>query len=392
MIGISKLYCGTEEAGDALRYGRRGAPSGDPLASAAGKKPVVVWNCTQRCNLRCVHCYSSSTAAPAADELTGDEAREMIDDLARFGAPVILFSGGEALLREDIIELVARARQVGLRTVLSTNGTLITEAVAERLSKVGLDYAGVSLDGMAEVNDAFRGVEGAFAKALAGIRNCRRVGIKVGLRLTMNRRNVRDIPAVFDLIDREQIPRACFYHLVPTGRGEKFIGEALTHEQTRAALELIMDRTAALHAAGGRLEVLTVDNHADGPYVYLHLLRESPARAAECLRLLQISGGNSSGVGIGCISCSGDVHPDQFWRRRVLGNVRSRPFSEIWSDERQPLLAKLRNRKGHLTGRCRRCRWLDVCNGNLRARAEAAGGDAWGDDPACYLSEQEITG
>jgi 12,18-didecarboxysiroheme deacetylase len=391
MIGISKLYCGTVEASDPVRYGRRS----DRLPSyllqfSADKKPVVVWNATRRCNLTCVHCYASATPEAAPDELTTDEARRMIADLGRFGCPVLLVSGGEPLMRGDVLELIAAAKAAGLRAVLSTNGTLIRPDLAGRLARAGLSYVGVSLDGLREVHDRFRGVDGAFDEALAGIRACRADGVKVGLRLTLNRRNVDDLPGIFDLIEREQIPRVCFYHLVYTGRGGSLRDATLSHERTRRTLDLIMDRTAAMHADGRKVEVLTVDNHADGPYVYLRLLREDPARAAECLELLRMNGGNSSGVGIGCVSWNGDVLPDQFWRHHVLGNVRRRPFSEIWSDPAQPLLAKLRDRKAHLHCRCLRCRWLDVCNGNFRARAEADTGDLWGDDPACYLTDEEI--
>ncbi|MCK4602271.1 MAG: radical SAM protein, partial [Phycisphaerae bacterium] len=347
-----------------------------------------------RCNLKCRHCYSSSSSAADPDELTTDEAASMIDDLARFGVPVLLFSGGEPLLRPDLLQLVARARQAGLRAVLSTNGTLITDELAESLAEADLNYVGVSLDGLAETNDAFRGLVGAFDRALDGIRKCRDVGIKVGLRLTMNQGNVDEIAAIFDLIERENIPRVCFYHLVHTGRGEDLRDCSLTHAQTRRALVLIMDRTAALHAAEKHLEVLTVDNHADGPYLYLRLLRTNPVQAEQCLALLRAGGGNSSGIGIGCVSWNGDVLPDQFCRQHVLGNVRRQAFSKIWADptsDESGLLAKLRNRKEYLKRRCRYCRFLDVCNGNLRARAEAATGDLWGDDPACYLTDEEIT-
>ena len=391
MIGISKLYCGTVEAADPLRYGRSsGRLPSHLLQFSADKKPVVVWNCTKRCNLSCVHCYSASTSRAAPDELTGDEARAMLDDLAAFGAPVVLFSGGEPLLRPDLDDLIAHARGLGLRAVVSTTGTLITPARAERFAAAGLSYVGVSLDGLAEVNDAFRGSPGAFDKALGGIRSCLAAGVKVGLRFTMNRRNAGDIPGIFDLIEREDIPRVCFYHLVCTGRGGEMHGATLPADQTRRTLDLIMDRTADMHAAGRRVEVLTVDNHADGPYVYLRLAREDTGRAAQCLELLKMNGGNSTGVGIGCISWNGDVLPDQFWRRHVLGNVRRRPFSEIWTDPDQPLLARLRDRRKYLKCRCMNCRWLDVCNGNFRARAEAAGGGPWGDDPACYLTDEEI--
>ena len=394
MIEISRLYCGaTGGVGDVLRYDRPSGRGPHLPQSTADRKPVVVWNCTKQCNLRCRHCYSASTHEAAAGELTTDEARTMIDDLAAFGVPVVLFSGGEPLLRADVFDLIARAHLRSVRTVLSTNGTLIGPDVAGSLAKAGLDYVGVSLDGLRATNDAFRGVEGAFDAALAGIRNCKAAGLKVGLRLTMTRHNLPDIPAIFDLVKREEIPRVCFYHLVYTGRGRGLQPEGPTHDQIRRTLDLIMDHTAEMHAAGSDVQVLTVDNHADGPNVYLRLLREEPVRANECLKLLKTNGGNSSGVGIGCVSWNGDVLPDQFWRQHVLGNVRRQSFSEVWTDPKLDvtgLLARLRDRGRYLKCRCVHCRFLDVCNGNFRPRAEAACGDPWGDDPACYLTDQEI--
>ena len=392
MIGISKLYCGTVEVSDPLRYGRQsGKLPSHLLQFSKDKRPVVVWNCTRRCNLSCAHCYSASDNNPDPNELTGDEARTLIDDLAAFGSPVLLFSGGEPLLRPDILELIPYARDKGMRTVLSTNGTCITPALAKTLKETGLHYVGISLDApTAEGNDKFRGLPGAYDKALAAIRNCLAAGVKVGLRFTIHKDNADDIDATFDLIERENIPRVCFYHLVSAGRGEEMKANMLPSEKTRQALDRILDRTAALHAAGKAVEVLTVDNHVDGPYLYLRLLREDPARAAEVYKLLQMNGGNGSGVAIGCVSWDGTVHPDQFWRDKILGNVRETPFSEIWTSPETPLLPQLRDRKPHLECRCNRCRFLEVCNGNLRARAEAAGHGIWGDDPGCYLTDEEI--
>lgn len=391
MIGISKLYCGTVEPSDVLRYGRESARlPANLLQFSKDKKPVVVWNVGRRCNLRCVHCYAQSRDLDDEGELTHAEGLALIDDLAGFGVPVILFSGGEPLLRKDILELIERARCRGVRAVLSTNGTLITPEVAARLKVVDVSYVGVSLDGLRDTHDRFRGVPGAFDMALNGIRTCRGVGLKVGLRFTISQRNVQDIGSIFDLIAAEGIPRVCFYHLVYTGRADMLVAEDLSREQSRATMDLIMDRTRALHAAGNKVEVLTVDNHCDGPYVYLRLKRENDRRAEQVLELLQMNGGNSTGQGVGCVSWEGTVYPDPFWRHHALGNIRNTPFSRIWADGNSGWLTRLRQRKAHLKGRCAVCRWLDVCNGNLRVRAEAGSGDLWAPDPACYLTDHEI--
>ncbi|WP_440954906.1 12,18-didecarboxysiroheme deacetylase [Methanosarcina sp. Mfa9] len=394
MIGISKLYCGTVEPSDALRYGRdsKRLPS-HLLQFSKDKKPVVVWNMTRRCNLKCVHCYAQAKDVEFKDELSTEEGKALIDDLAAFGSPVMLFSGGEPTMRKDLPELAAYAREKGMRAVISTNGTLIDKNLAKKLKEVGLSYVGISFDGVRETNDKFRGVKGAFDAALEGLHNCQDEGIKVGLRFTINKQNVRDIPAIFDLLEEENIPRVCFYHLVYAGRGSKMVDEDLSLEESRKAVDLIMERTKALHEKGFPAEVLTVDNHCDGPYLYLKLLKENPERAAEVFELLSMNQGNSSGIGFGCVSWDGAVHADQFWRHYSFGNVRERPFSEIWTDLSDKLMAGLKNRKPLIKengDRCAHCKWFDVCNGNFRVRAEAVYGNVWADDPACYLTKEEI--
>jgi Fe-coproporphyrin III synthase len=391
MIGISKLYCGAVEASDVLRYGRHSKELPSHLLQfSVDKKPVVVWNVTRRCNLKCVHCYSQSEDQDYQGELTLDEGKALIDDLAQFGSPVILFSGGEPLVRKDIPDLIRHAVESGRRAVVSTNGTLIKPALAEQLNEIGLSYVGISLDGLRETHDAFRGVPGTYDRAMAGIKNCQDVGLKVGLRFTINNRNYRDIPGIFDLVEEMNIPRICFYHLVYAGRGTQLMNEDLDHAQTREVVDLILDRTRLLHDKGLPVEVLTVDNHADGPYTYLRLNEEDPDRAAEVLKLLKMNEGNNSGRGIGCVSWDGAVHADQFWRHHSFGNVRDKPFSEIWTNASDEFLMMLKDKKKHVKGRCHECQWLDICGGNFRVRAEAVYDDVWAADPACYLTDEEI--
>ena len=392
MIGISKLYCGVVEPSDVLRYGRKSNKlSPHLLQFSSDKKPVVVWNVTRRCNLHCMHCYSSSRNIEYSDELSTKEGYALIDDLAQFGAPVILFSGGEPLMRKDLLDLASYATKSGVRAVISTNGTLINRDVARDLKKVGLSYVGVSLDGLRPTNDKFRGVRGSFDKALEGIRNCQKEGIKVGLRFTINKHNVEDIPAIFKLLEQENIPRVCFYHLVYAGRGSALIKEDLSHQKTRQTVDKIIDLTYDMHSRGYPKEVLTVANHSDGIYLYQRMVREGHERASDVLELLQMNQGNSSGNGIGCVSWNGEVHADQFWRHYSFGNVRKRKFSEIWTDLSNPLMEKLKDKIPHLSGRCVNCRWKNICGGNLRLRAEAVTGDLWETDPACYLTDEEIS-
>jgi 12,18-didecarboxysiroheme deacetylase len=381
MISISKLYCGAVEALDHIRYGK---------ISPKDKRPVVVWNTTRACNLRCIHCYAKADNTPAPDELTTEEGFKLLEDLSQFGCPVILFSGGEPLVRPDILDLIHKAVSLGLRTVISTNGVLIDETLAKELKKLGVSYVGISLDGWKEVHDKFRGVKGSFEKVVSAIESCKKENLKVGLRFTMSKLNAKEIPKVFDLVEELEIPRICFYHLVYSGRGSKLIEQDLSHEETRYWVDYIIDKTKELYNKGLKVEVLTVDNHADGPYLYLRMKRERHPKAEEVYELLKINGGNNSGVGIGCISWDGTVYADQFWRTVNFGNVRERFFSEIWMDTSNPLMAKLKEKKRYVKGRCAECRFLDLCAGNFRARAEAVTGDIWAPDPACYLTDEEI--
>jgi 12,18-didecarboxysiroheme deacetylase len=391
MIGISKLYCGTVEPSDPIRYGRhsRDLPA-HLLQFSSDKKPVVVWNTTRACNLKCIHCYARAGQRSNDRELTTGQGLNLLDDLATFGVPVILFSGGEPLLRPDLTDLARHAVNRGIRAVISTNGILIDEKKAVLLKDAGISYVGISLDGLEKVNDRFRGMNGAFKMALNGIKNCHNAGLKVGLRFTINKLNADQVPGIFDLLEEMDIERVCFYHLVYSGRGSDLIHQDLSHDETRRVVDLIIERTKDMYNRGVRKEVLTVDNHADGPYLYLRMLSENNPRAPEVLELLKMNGGNSSGLGIGCVSWDGLVHADQFWRQHSFGHILSRPFSQIWPDLTNPLMAQMKDKKRYVKGRCARCRWLDVCGGNFRARAEAVTGDIWGEDPACYLTDKEI--
>ena len=392
MIGISKLYCGGVHASDALRYGRMSSklPS-HRLQFSEDKKPVIVWNMTRTCNLSCVHCYSQSRNLQYNNELTLEEGKAFIDDISRFGSPVMLFSGGEPLMHKDFLDLCLYAKSKGMRAVISTNGTLITRELALELKKVGLSYVGISLDGLESVHDRFRGKKGAFREAIDGINYAKEAGIKVGLRFTINKRNAQEVPGIFKLLEEENIPRVCFYHLVYAGRGTKLMEEDLSHEESRQTVDTILELTKEIYSRDNSKEVLTVDNHADGPYIYLKLLKEGKKEEAEnVMSLLKMNGGNSSGVGIGCVSWDGEVYADQFWRHYSFGNVKERKFSEIWTDTSNELMNQLKNKKAYVKGRCKDCKWLDICNGNFRVRSEAKEGDLWSPDPACYLTDEEI--
>src|SRR5580765_345714 len=352
MIDISVLYGGLETPSTPHRYGRKITQIDPPphqrmavAKSAKERRPIVVWSLTRTCNLKCVHCYTDSEAKKYPDEVTTQQAKTVLDDLAEFKVPAVLFSGGEPLVRPDLFELAAHARSRGLHVVLSTNGTLIDRAVAQKLKDLEFAYVGISLDSaIPTIHDEFRGVAGAFERTMRGFRHCVDVGQKVGLRLTLTRHTAENLDQLFDLIEREGINRACFYHLCPAGRGKDIF--APTHEQARAAVDTIITRTDGLLKRGKRVEILTVDNHCDGPYMYLRMLRENNPRAQQVYDMLNWNGGGrySSGVGIANIDFFGNVHADQFSMYRSFGNVKERKFSEIWQDTTNPIMAGLKNR------------------------------------------------
>ena len=388
MISLTRLLFNDEYFGDSLRYSTdsRGTVHG----AASGMGPVVVWNSTRTCNLKCVHCYMDSDARKYKGELSTQEAKRFIDDLAEFKVPVLLFSGGEPLIRPDFFELAEYARDKGIRPTLSTNGTLITREVAQRIKDIGVGYVGISLDGLREVNDKFRGRPGAFQAAMQGIKNCVEVNQRVGLRFTINSHNLAEMDNIFDFIEEENINRVCFYHLVYSGRGNQMVEEDVSPAESRQAMETIIRRTVDFEERGLKKEVLTVDNHCDGVYLYLRALKESPEKAQSIKDLISRNGGNRSGIAFGAVDPAGYVHPDQFTQHISFGNVRERKFGDIWTDMSHPILSGMKDRKPLLKGRCARCQFLDICNGNFRTRAQAVTGDFWQSDPACYLTDEEI--
>jgi len=352
------------------------------LHYASGYGPVIVWNVTKKCNLSCSHCYIDAGDATASDELSTDEAQKLIDDAATLSPPVMLFSGGEPLARGDTVELCAYAVSRGLRVGLSTNGTLITKDYARKIAEAGVSYVGVSIDGAEATHDRFRNKRGAFRAALVGMQNARDVGIKTGIRFTVNRYNVSDLPAVTNLLIRYQIPRFCLYHLVYAGRANAEMD--ITNEMRVEMMDYLIQRTKELANHG--VEVLTTDNHADGIYI-LNSIENSDDGAL--MSLLTSHGGCSAGQKIVNIDPYGNVRPCQFWEGEAVGNVRHNSLSNIWNSPDE-LLLMLRDKKSHLTGRCSTCRYVEVCGG-CRVRALTQG-DLWGADPSCYLSDATVRG
>lgn len=397
MINLTKLWTAAAQPADDIRYGHgHGSPH-----SANARKPIVVWNITRTCNLRCVHCYSDSMAMKYPGELDWGQMQDVVEDLSAYQIPSLLLSGGEPMIHPHFFDLVDLATIAGLKLTISTNGTLIDAEKAARLKAANVAYVGISLDGIGEIHDQFRRKEGAFDAAVRGFRHCHDAGQKTGLRLTLTRHNVENIEQILDFIEQEEIQRVCFYHLVPAGRGSDL--QVLDPAAARNAIDTLIDRVEQWHRAGVTRELLTVTQPADGAHLLLRMERENHPNLAEARRLLTWNGGgaNSSGRGIANIDTTGNVHPDQFWQDVTLGNVKQTPFSTIWDGAHEPsadMLRQIRSigtldaaqRQARMTGPCGTCGWFGICGGGFRTRAAFANnGNLWGSDPGCHLREED---
>ena len=352
--------------------------------------PVVIWNLIRRCNLLCRHCYSISGDVDFPGELTTAQVFRVLDDLKAARVPAIILSGGEPLLRPDIYDIAARAEALGFSVSLSSNGALVDDAHADRIAGAGFDYVGVSLDGIGAIHDRFRGRPGSFEASIAGIRRLVARGVKVGLRYTMTTENETSFPALLALMKAEGASKFYLSHLVYSGRGNKNRATDAEHAVTRDAMRRLFAEALADVLAGSDREYVTGNNDADGAFLALWVAETFPDKAAHIRAKLAEWGGNASGVAVANIDNLGQVHPDTFWWDHSLGSVLERPFGEIWADTTDPLMAGLKARPRRLSGRCGDCSFFDVCGGNTRVRAYRLTGDAFAEDPACYLSDAEI--
>ena len=360
-----------------------------PGVTTAGG-PVVIWNLIRRCNLTCKHCYATAADRDFPGELDTQQVYEVMDNLHDFGVPVLILSGGEPLMRPDIFDISRRAKDRGFYVGLSSNGTLIDRNNIDDIVSIGYDYVGISIDGMRETHDNFRRKQGSFEQALNGLRLCRDAGIKVGLRFTLTRDNKHDLPGLLQLMDDENIDKFYLSHLNYAGRGNKNRRDDLHHRMTREAMDLLFSSCWQDVQSGRRREFVTGNNDADGAYLLLWARQHLPQHVARLESMLQRWGGNASGVNIANIDNLGNVHPDTMWWDYTLGNVRQRPFSEIWMDTSDPLMAGLKMKARPLEGRCAACNYRGLCGGNTRTRAWQLSGNFWAEDPGCYLDNDEI--
>ncbi|MGA2915108.1 MAG: radical SAM protein [Sedimentisphaerales bacterium] len=372
MINISRLYCGIENPSDDFRY-RSNGKSG----------PVVVYNCTNKCNQNCLHCYSRVDYF-SENELDTKEAKKLLKQLSAVKCSVVLFSGGEPLERTDLFELLDFSHNLGLRTVLSTNGNLIDSNIAKKLADSGVKYIGISIDGTEKTHDNFRGVKGSFASAVNAVQFCKDVNLKTGLRFTITNRNFNEVKDIFSLAAKLGIRRICFYHLISAGNAAKN-NLKCSNGQIRQVLNDISDCTQVF-AKKGITEVLTVGNHADGAFILNRLERENSPLYKKSFDLLEKYGGNKIGIKIFAIDPTGNVHPDQFWQNFSLGSVTEKSLDDIIKKS----FDIFKDKTLFVPQKCKNCKWLNLCGTNARFAGEDCKSAGFL-EPDCFLNEQEIS-
>jgi len=345
---------------------------------------LISYAVTRKCNLRCKHCYSDSTEEPAPDELSTQEAKQLLDDIADWGVKLLIFDGGEPLLREDFLELAKYASSKGLRVVIGSNGMLINRELAEQLKSAGVMAVQISIDGAkAQTHDWFRGEDGSFVKALEGAKACKAVGLPFQFGMTIRRGTLDEIPEMLKLTVDSGAVAAEFFDLVQVARVKREIpNEVLVPEERRKVM-------AWLAEAQRECPIII---RVPGCPMYTLLLQEKQIQpehfSADLLKRIPYYGrGCAAGMPQGYlqISPNGEVHPCMLLQIK-LGNVREESLTQIW--DKSPILAKLRERS-LLEGECGRCTYRDRCAG-CRGRAYEETGNMLATDPGCWIKDGSL--
>ncbi|WP_201353662.1 radical SAM/SPASM domain-containing protein [Hydrogenimonas urashimensis] len=347
---------------------------------------IAIWNFTNRCNLACHHCYSYADPN-SEDFLTTEFILGAIAELKRAGIRFVIFSGGEPLIRRDIFQIAEAMREQGIVTYLSTNGLYVTEKNVDRIIGT-FNYIGISIDGIEEVHDRFRGLEGAYRKSLDAIDLIQKHGGNAGIRFTITDETKENLYDIFDLAENIGVDKIYISHLVYSGRGLDNLKIDISKEERRKFVEFIIDKAFAYHEEGRDIDVVTGNMEMDAILFLEKFSQKYPQMRDEMLRRLRNWGGNSAGRKLVNIDWMGHVKPDPFFPV-TIGNITERPFDEIWLDKENELLTKLREHPRKLSGKCADCGVIDICNGGSRSRAWAIHGDLWAEDPSCYLTESE---
>jgi radical SAM protein with 4Fe4S-binding SPASM domain len=396
MIRFTRLLHGKGTVSQAIKH-RHSAPTDAPtevLAFTETRRPVIFWNITNKCNLACRHCYiEAGPDAQRENELTTYEGKGFINDVASIGVPLLLFTGGEPLTRPDFWELATHARANKLRTVISTNGTMITEDVAKRLQDVGVQYVGVSLDGAdPATHDMIRGQKGAFDGAIKALKNCVDIGLKSGIRVTAHKSNYKEIPQLLEMALELGVPRFCLYWLVPSGRGiEGYLENQLGREEIEETLDYLYNSAKRLDPE--KIEILTVDAPQDGVYLLDRMRIEKHPEYENAYKLLNMTGDScSAGDRVANVDPVGNVYPCQFSQRPdyCVGNIRDTRFSMMWNDPENDVLRRFRAKKHNLKGICGKCSNMQICGGGCRIRGLNRHGDIWAEDSLCSFGKVPV--
>jgi AdoMet-dependent heme synthase len=359
-----------------LTYGIRCLPgaAGSRGMGCIGFPAHPVWEMTTACNLRCIHCHTSG-GKPATDELTTDEAKRLLDQLAEVPEfRMMAFTGGEPLVRKDLFELLAYSQALGFTNTMATNATLIDDYVARKLRRFGLAIAAVSLDGFtAEQHDMVRGISGSFEAAIRGMRALRRAGIVLHVNITAMEYNVEQLEELISLVDALGTGILLIYQLVPVGRGRSI---------REAALDLGANERLIRFMADAQRSTRAIMEPVAGPQYWPFLLQRAHISNGPLLRLAEtVFHGCSAGRGFVYVKPNGDVWPCPFIEVSC-GNVRETPFRRIWTESQ--VFEHLRKRETHLKGRCGECEYRRLCGG-CRGRTWALTGDYLKEDPSCFI-------
>ncbi len=351
---------------------------------------IAIWNFTNRCNLSCMHCYSRADL-DAVDTLTTEKIMETLPKLKENGVKFIIFSGGEPLTRKDLFDIAQRCRELGIVTYLSTNGLYVGQKNARKILDT-FNYVGISIDGSEETHDRFRGLAGSFRMSMEAVNLLNSFhDTKVGIRFTVTKETYDDLKFIFELAEKESIPKIYISHLVYSGRGLENLDMDLTKEQRREAVEFILDKAFEYYESGRDIEIVTGNMEQDAILFLEKFGARYPDLKETMRKRLKEWGGNSAGRKLLNIDSEGNVKPDPFFPQRI-GNILEEDFTDIWTTHPSPLLQKLRVHPRSVGGKCSECHYIDICNGGSRSRAYAIYGDIWAQDPSCYLTQNEIKG
>jgi len=347
---------------------------------------IAIWNFTNRCNLTCRHCYSYADPN-SKDFLSTQMILDTIPELTKAGVKFVIFSGGEPLIRRDIFEIAKSMREAGIITYLSTNGLYISEKNVKKIIET-FNYIGISIDGIGKIHDEFRGLDGAFDRSIEAIKLIQANGGSAGVRFTLTKETQDSFYDIFELAEKIDVNKIYISHLVYSGRGLDNLKIDITKEQRREFVKFIIQKAFEYYENGKDIDIVTGNMEMDSIIFIEEFAKRYPKHREKLIQKLKKWGGNSAGRNLVNINHLGDVKPDPFFPF-VIGNITQKPFSQIWKNEDDELLQRLREFPRRLNGVCKNCKVIDICNGGSRSRAWAISGNLWDEDPSCYLSESE---